>query len=120
MADAAGDDGDDTSASDGPDTTPSVRATPTATDSADHAMIQRARQRHGAAGAIVAGGMLGLEKVLGRPAKEEIPVVWEADGEPMDIDSDGITVAVDEERNVHAHPGAPTGGTGRRVVKRRR
>lgn len=90
-----------------------------ASTSADLAMMQRARARHGVAGAIVAGGMLGLDKVLGRPAKEEIPVVWEASGEPLDIDNTGITVPVDGDREVHSHPGAAE-RSDRRVVKRRR
>lgn len=90
-----------------------------ASTSADLAMMQRAKARHGVAGAIVAGGMLGLDKVLGRPAKEEIPVVWEASGEPLDIDNTGITVPVDSDREVHSNPGA-AGRSDRRVVKRRR
>lgn len=90
---------------------------PTASD--DLAMMQRARARHGVAGAIVAGGMLGLDKVLGRPAKEEIPVVWEASGEPLDIDNTGITLPVDGDREVHSNPSA-AGRSDRRVVKRRR
>jgi hypothetical protein len=91
----------------------------TVTASADLAMMQRARARHGVAGALVAGGMLGLDKVLGRPAKEEIPVVWEAAGEPLDIDNTGITLPVDGERKVHSNPGAAE-RSDRRVVKRRR
>jgi hypothetical protein len=94
-----------------------VDAEPTTSD--DLAMMQRARARHGVAGALVAGGMLGLDKVLGRPAKEEIPVVWEASGEPLDIDNTGITLPVDGEREVHSNPGA-TERAERRVVKRRR
>lgn len=90
---------------------------PTASD--DLAMMQRARARHGVAGALVAGGMLGLDKVLGRPAKEEVPVVWEASGEPLDIDNTGITLPVDGEREVHSNPGAAERAD-RRVVKRRR
>jgi hypothetical protein len=91
----------------------------TAAASADLAMMQRARARHGVAGALVAGGMLGLDKVLGRPAKEEIPVVWEASGEPLDIDNTGITLPVDGEREVHSNPSAAE-RSDRRVVKRRR
>lgn len=90
-----------------------------ASTSADLAMMQRAKARHGVAGAIVAGGMLGLDKVLGRPAKEEIPVVWEASGEPLDIDNTGITVPVDSDREVYSNPGV-AGRSDRRVVKRRR
>lgn len=86
-------------------------------ESVDAALIRRAREKHGTLGAMVAGGMLGLEKVFERPAKEEIPAVWEAAGEPHDIDDEGISVAVDDERQVHSQPQA---AIARRVVKRRR
>ena len=89
-----------------------------ADDDAD--VIATARRRHGTAGAILAGGMLGLDKALGRPAKEEIPVVWEADGEPLDIDGRGITVPIDDEHDVHSHPGAAATAPRRPVRKRRR
>lgn len=84
---------------------------------ADAALIRRAREKHGTLGAMVAGGMLGLEKVFERPAKEEIPAVWEAAGEPHDIDGEGISVDVDDDRQVHSQPQA---AVTRRVVKRRR
>lgn len=84
---------------------------------ADAAMLAHARQRHGTFGAVLAGGMLGLDKAIGRPVKEDAPVVWEADGEPTDIDRNGITVPVDDTHDVHS---APTAATVRRVVKRRR
>lgn len=106
---------DDTPADDPPAGDPDVEPTP----SDDLAMMQRARARHGVAGAIVAGGMLGLDKVLGRPAKEEIPVVWEASGEPLDIDNTGITLPVEGDREVHSNPVAAARSE-RRVVKRRR
>jgi hypothetical protein len=83
----------------------------------DAALIRRARERHGSLGAVVAGGMLGLEKVFERPAKEEVPAVWEAAGEPGDIDGDGIHVAVDDDRHVQSRP---ADAVTRRVVKRRR
>lgn len=100
------------------DAAPSVeqRGEPGA-EPADAALIRRARQRHGTLGAVVAGGMLGIDKVLGRPAKEEIPAVWESTGEPLDIDGSGISVDLDDERQVHSHP---QGATPRRIVKRRR
>jgi hypothetical protein len=103
----------------GSDTSASAGSAAPGTGDADHAMMQRARARHGVAGAIVAGGMLGLDKVLGRPAKEEVPVVWEAAGEPLDIDNTGITLPVDGDREVHSNPGAAD-RSDRRVVKRRR
>ncbi len=67
-------------------------------------MIATARRRHGAAGAIVAAGMLGLDQVLGRKPREEAPVVVSAPTEPVDVDEDGITVAVDDDTAVVAPP----------------
>lgn len=84
---------------------------------AEAAMIAHARQRHGTLGAALAGGMLGLDKAIGRPVKEDAPIVWEADGEPTDIDREGITVPVDDARDVRS---APAVASVRRVVKRRR
>jgi len=56
---------------------------------ADAAMIERARRKYGAVGAVVASSMLGIDRVLGRKPKDEEPAVWEASGEPGDIDNDG-------------------------------
>lgn len=87
----------------------------------DSALADRARRRYGAAGAIVAAGMLGLDKVLGRKPKDDGAQVQEALGEPGDIDADGIVVDVDDERQVHSQPSRrPAHGHHRRVVKRRR
>jgi len=67
-------------------------------------MIQRARQRYGSVGVFVAGGMLGIDKILGRRVKEEAPVVWEASGEPGDIDSHGIVVPIDDNSEAVSKP----------------
>src|SRR6187549_3400140 len=77
---------------------------------ADHeaALIARARKRGGTMGAIVAGGMLGLEKMLGQKVKEEAPVEWEAPGEPLDIDRNGITVPLEDDAVARSQP-RPTG-----------
>lgn len=85
--------------------------------SSDHELIKRAHSRYGAIGAIVAGGMLGIERLLGRKPKDEGAVIWEAAGEPGDIDRDGITMEIDESTSVVAH--APRGRSGRHVRKRR-
>jgi hypothetical protein len=66
--------------------------------------IPAARRRHGAAGAIVAAGMFGLDQALGRKPKEEAPIVMAAADEPVDIDDEGIVVAVDDELSVIAPP----------------
>ncbi len=64
--------------------------------------VAAARRRHGAAGAIVAAGMLGLEQVLGRKPKQEAPVVVAAPTDPIDVDRDGIAVVVDDEMSIVA------------------
>jgi hypothetical protein len=66
--------------------------------------VRTARRRHGAAGAIVAAGMFGLDQALGRKPKEEAPIVMAASDEPVDIDNEGITVPVDERVSVVAPP----------------
>jgi len=43
---------------------------------ADAAMIERARRKYGAVGAVVASSMLGIDRVLGRKPKDEEPAVW--------------------------------------------
>jgi hypothetical protein len=66
--------------------------------------VQTARRRHGAAGAIVAAGMFGLDQALGRKPKEEAPIVMAAADQPVDIDHEGIRVPVDEGVSVIAPP----------------
>jgi hypothetical protein len=67
--------------------------------------IATARRRYGAAGAIAAAGMLGLDQALmGRKVKEEAPIVIAASDQPIDIDLLGITVPVDEAVAVVAPP----------------
>lgn len=58
--------------------------------------VGTARRKHGAAGAVLAAGLFGVDVALGRKPKEEIPVVVDAAGEPTDIDTDGIRVVVDD------------------------
>jgi hypothetical protein len=83
----------------------------------DQAMLERARARHGSVGAIVFSAMLGVDKVLGRKPKDEGAVVWEASGEPEDIDADGITIDVDDQTKVVSQLG--TDKVARRVRKKR-
>lgn len=87
------------------------------TQSADVEFVRRARTKYGAMGAIVASSMLGLEKLLGRKPKEEGAVIWEASGEPGDIDKEGISIHLDESTTVHARSHALS--RGRHVRKRR-
>lgn len=73
----------------------SIESTPVAT----------ARRRYGLGGAMMAGGMLGIEKALElRPVKEEAPIVVAAATKPVDIDSEGIDVPVDDHTSVYAPP----------------
>ena len=86
---------------------------------ARESMVARAHRKHGLAGAIVAGGMLAIDQVLGRRPKEQPAAVSEFSGEPTDIDKDGIQIPLDENTTVispapHLRPG------NKRVVRRRR
>jgi len=68
-------------------------------------VIATARRRHGAAGAIVAAGMLGLDQVLsGRKPREEAPIVVASPTEPTDLDQEGIAVPIDDTRAAWAPP----------------
>lgn len=62
----------------------------------DAELIASARRRHGALGGLVAAGMLGIDKVLGRKPREEVPIVVAAPTEPIDIDTEGIVVPLDD------------------------
>ena len=67
--------------------------------------VTTARRHYGVGGAMLAGGMLGLEKALEmRPAKQEAPIVVAAPTEPIDIDSEGIDVPIDDETSVYTPP----------------
>ncbi len=70
--------------------------------------VGTARRRHGAAGAILAAGMFGVDIALGRKPKEEAPIVMAANSEPVDIEKDGIEVPIDENTSVYAPPQPPS------------
>jgi hypothetical protein len=70
--------------------------------------IGTARRRHGAAGAMLAAGMFGVDVALGRKPKEDAPVVVAASSEPTDIETDGIEIPVDEQTTVYAPPQPPS------------
>lgn len=70
--------------------------------------VGTARRRHGAAGAMLAAGMFGIDIALGRKPKEEVPIVMAASSEPVDIDKDGIEVPIDENTSVYAPPQPPS------------
>jgi hypothetical protein len=84
------------------------------------AMVRRAAQRYGFTGAMLAGGMVAFDRLLGRREQEDPPVIVEAPDEPVDIDRDGIILRVDDSTTVVARaPGAAV-GPARRVRRRRR
>jgi len=67
--------------------------------------VATARRHYGVGGAMLAGGMLGLDQALGlRKPKQEAPIVIAAATDPLDIDDDGIEVPVDEHTSVFAPP----------------
>jgi hypothetical protein len=70
--------------------------------SVDVDIVANARRRHGALGAVMAAGMLGIDQVLGRKPREEAPIVVSSNSEPVDIDTDGIAVSVDDGLSVIA------------------
>ncbi len=55
-------------------------------------MIEAGRRKGGVLGAAAAGAMLGLRDVYeGPPKDDDVVIVSEAPGDPVDIDIDGIT-----------------------------
>ena len=60
-------------------------------------MIEAGRRKGGLLGAAAAGAMIGLRDVYeGPPKEDDIVIVFEAAGDPEDIDVDGITGRVDD------------------------
>lgn len=82
--------------------------------------VATARRRHGAAGAVLAAGMFGVDIALGRKPKEEAPIVVDASSDPHDIDKDGIRIAVDDQTHVWAPPLPPSQPSPARPPKRKR
>ena len=88
-------------------------------DNSDDQLVRRAAQRYGTVGAMLAGGMVVFDKLLGRKPKQEAAVVIEASSEPEDIEQDGITVAVNDNITVH-FPAPHKRNRARVVIKRRK
>ena len=89
----------------------------------DDAMVRRAAQRYGTVGAMLAGGMLVFDKLLGRKPKEETAVVIEAASEPGNIDDNGITLVVDDTMTIVSPPPhlrRHNNNDGPRIVRKRR
>ena len=59
--------------------------------------VANARRRHGSAGAMLAAGMLGVDQVVnGRKPREDAPIVIASNSDPLDIDTDGISMSLDD------------------------
>ena len=85
----------------------------------DAQMVRRAAQRYGTVGAMLAGGMVVFDRLLGRKPKEEPAVVIEAATEPEDIDK-GISLRLESEDGDELHVFAPPPGRRRASAVRRR
>ncbi len=60
-------------------------------------MIEAGRRKGGVLGAVAAGAMIGLRDIYeGPPKDDDIVIVYEATGDPEDIDVDGITGRIGE------------------------
>ena len=89
-------------------------------ESSEQAMLRRATQRYGTVGALLAGGMVVFDRLLGRKPKQEAAVVIEASGEPGNIDHEGITLILNESTTVISPPPYARSQRSRRVRRRRR
>ena len=87
-------------------------------DDSQDPLVRRAAQRYGTVGAMLAGGMVVFDKLLGRKPKQEAAVVIEASSEPIDIDNDGITVELNDHLTVHS-PAPSKRVRSSRIVKKR-
>lgn len=110
---------DDTSLA-GDDGTTDADGGPADGREAGDAMVRRAAQRYGFTGAMLAGGMVAFDRLLGRREQEDPPVIAETPDEPVDIDRDGIVLRVDDSTTVVARAPEPVPGPVRRVRRRRR
>lgn len=86
----------------------------------ERAMLRRASQRYGTVGALLAGGMVVFDRLLGRKPRQEATVVIEASGEPGDIDHEGITLILDESTTVIFPAPFARSQRSRRIRRRRR
>jgi len=87
-------------------------------DDSQDPLVRRAAQRYGTVGAMLAGGMVVFDRLLGRKPKEEAAVVFEASSDPLNIDDDGITVELNEHITVHSPAPSKRIGSSRVVKKR--
>jgi hypothetical protein len=85
----------------------------------DAQMVRRAAQRYGTVGAMLAGGMVVFDRLLGRKPKEQPAVVIEASSEPEDIDK-GISLRLEQPDGIELEVFAPPPLRRRARTRRRR
>ncbi|MEM8903745.1 MAG: hypothetical protein AAGF02_08600 [Actinomycetota bacterium] len=78
------------------------------------AAIEAGRRRAGTAGAAMAGIMLAISDIYEPKNRDEVAIVEEAPGDPVDIDVDGIELSVGDldlwSPPVERHDDEPGGG----------
>ena len=99
---------------------PDLPKVPPPTETNEQAMLRRATQKYGTVGALLAGGMVVFDRLLGRKPKPETAVVIEASGEPGNIDHEGITLIINETTTVISPAPNARSQRSRRVRRRRR
>jgi hypothetical protein len=83
-------------------------------------LVRRGRERHGAAGAALAGMMVALRDIVEGKPKQDAPIVAEAPDEPTDVDADGIDVTLGDASYVAPPLPTSAGRTASRAPRRRR
>lgn len=76
-------------------------------------------RKRGVAAAMLAGGLVAIENLLGRKPRQDAAEIRESAGEPGDIYKDGITVALDESTTVHSPPPSKRSSETTRIVQKR-
>jgi hypothetical protein len=61
------------------------------------AAIEAGRRKGGVAGAAMAGAMMVMAEIVEGPKKDDAPVVVQANSDPTDVDTDGITVELGDQ-----------------------
>ena len=93
---------------------------PTELDLESGDVVANARRRYGSGGALLAAGMLGLDKLLTDKKKPDSVQVQEAASQPIDVDKAGIQVMIDELTSVEAPPLEPREPLSMKKRRRRR
>jgi hypothetical protein len=67
-------------------------------------VVATARRKYGKGGSLLAAGMFGLDKLLADKKKAESVQIQEAPTDPVDVDTEGIQVQIDDILSVNAPP----------------